>query len=76
MSSDNIFKELAKMKAHKPVVKSTGCNICTSGLVNVRHSETKAAYVFKCTCPLGRGRTEAFPEWNNSIEYEPLYIEE
>lgn len=76
MSEENIFKRLALIKGFKPATRSTGCQICNSGLVHVRHTENKGAYVFKCNCVLGKGRTEAYPNWNNSLEFEPLYIEE
>lgn len=74
MSEENIFKKLSLMKNfHHPKGHAPrGCQFCISGLVHVRHSITKHAYVYRCKCLLGQNRREAYAVWDNNLDFEPL----
>lgn len=72
MSEENIFKNLAMIKKYPSLVPSRGCTLCISGLVHVRHSKTKHAFVYKCLCALGSGRRENYKVWDNDINFEPI----
>lgn len=42
------------------------CNKCESGFIHAMLKENpNGYYIFKCDCPLGRARTEAYPTWDN-----------
>lgn len=43
------------------------CSKCDSGLIHAKPKDNPKAgfYVFKCDCPLGEARKEAYPQWDN-----------
>lgn len=48
------------------IVKGS-CGICHNGLVLAFEIESKAKYVFRCSCKIGAKRRELFPSWTSFL---------